>query len=253
MVLDGQKQEKVLVLVKALPHPGDSHGETVCCAGVTADHQWRRMYPIRFRHLDAQFNRWDWVTYQWSLPPHDTRKESRRVHEESIKVVGTLKRTEQASFLTQVFVSSTDEATEKGQSLALIRPLKPRFWYEKKTPSEIQHERLANERAARQTSFLDRELKALEPCPYRFKLDYMMPNGSERHSTCGDWETSAMFRNFRRNVGEQKALAQMTKIFNEDYPTKGMAIAMGTHSARRNQWLLVGLIRVDFSTQGLLL
>ncbi len=73
--------EKVPVLVKALPHAGKRHGEAVCCAGVTADGEWRRQYPIHFRKLQTQFSRWDWIEYDWITPTgEDRRAESRRVH-----------------------------------------------------------------------------------------------------------------------------------------------------------------------------
>ena len=54
-----------------------------------------------------------------------------------------------------------------------------------------------------------------------------------------------MFRNFQRGYGETGALEMMNKTFSVDYPEKGMAFAMGTHSRWPDQWLLVGVIRVD--------
>ena len=43
--------ERVVILVKAAPHPSRRYQETVCCAGVTTEGEWRRLYPVRFRHL----------------------------------------------------------------------------------------------------------------------------------------------------------------------------------------------------------
>ena len=78
-------RDRVLILVKALPHVGQRHGETVCCAGVTADGKWRRQYPIHFRRLKDQFKRWQWIEYYWIAPgPDDRRRESRRVQEDTI-------------------------------------------------------------------------------------------------------------------------------------------------------------------------
>ena len=37
----------------------------------------------------------------------------------------------------------------------------------------------------------------------------------------------------------------MEETFGEDYPRKGMAFEMGTHSRRPDQWLLVGVLRLD--------
>jgi hypothetical protein len=37
----------------------------------------------------------------------------------------------------------------------------------------------------------------------------------------------------------------MTQLFGEDYPTKGMVFAMGTHSLYPDIWLLIGILRLD--------
>jgi hypothetical protein len=239
-------RERVLVLVKALPHAGKLHGETVCCAGVTSDLQWRRQYPIHFRRLsDKQFKRWQWIDYDWVLPRDDRRPESRRVQEEMIIPGNQLARAERARFLEPLIVGSTDEAKAKGQTLALLRPRSPRFHWKRKTATEIAHERAAYKAAASQLSFMDKELEALEPCPYAFKFDYETADGVKHRATCDDWETSAMFYRFEKEFGVAGALTRMERTFNEEYPKKGMAFALGTHSRRPDQWLLVGVLRLD--------
>ena len=95
----GSGHEEVLILVKALPHVGERYGETVCCAGLTLDREWRRLYPIHFRRLrDNQFRRWQWIQYDWIAPgPNDRRRESRRVQEDTIKVDKMMPEKERAS------------------------------------------------------------------------------------------------------------------------------------------------------------
>src|SRR4051812_4574971 len=85
---------RVVVLVKALPQPSKSYGETVCCAGVTAAREWKRLFPVRFRHLsgDSSFSRWDWVDFQYRRPTKDGRAESCHVFEDSLAVGGELVR-----------------------------------------------------------------------------------------------------------------------------------------------------------------
>ena len=72
------KSSRVTILVKALPQPSKQYGETVCCAGVTREGHWKRLYPIRFRHLqDGQiFKRWNWVKFDYREPTRDKREES---------------------------------------------------------------------------------------------------------------------------------------------------------------------------------
>jgi hypothetical protein len=79
-----QQNSRAVVLVKALPQPSKTYGETVCCAGVTADGQWKRLFPVRFRHLrgDNSFSRWDWVRFGYRPPTRDKRVESCHVPEE---------------------------------------------------------------------------------------------------------------------------------------------------------------------------
>ncbi len=238
------------MLVKALPHVGKRHGETVCCAGVTAEGEWRRQYPVHYRRLDAEFSRWNWIEYDWIRPTgEDRRIESRRVQESTIRCVGKMPENKRARFLDAVIVPSCEAAAMRGQSLALIRPSKTKFWWKLKPTKQIAAEKAAYERAASQLSFLDSELAALSPCPYAFKFDYETSDGQFHRATCDDWETAATFYRWERRMGAEAALKAMAETFNEKYPAKGMAFAMGTHSLYPKVWLLVGVLRLDLVLQ----
>lgn len=239
----------MVVLVKALPHAGTKHGETVCCAGVTPHGEWRRQFPIHFRRLQDKFKRWDLIEYKYRFPKDDRRPESRRVQEDAISVVGAVSASERARLLSPIIVPSTIVARDRGQSLALIRPQNAIFRAIKKTAPELLAEQRAYREAANQGSFFDKELAALEPCPYAFKFTYSDEQGGAHESTCDDWETTAMFRNFSRQYGEEPAIAQMKQTFEKDYPARGMAFAMGTHSRYPDVWLLVGVLRLDVPDQ----
>jgi hypothetical protein len=242
--------EKILVLVKALPHAGKRHGETVCCAGVTESGEWRRQYPIHFRTLQNKFARWDWIEYDWIAPKGDDRRsESRRVQEDTIVVQSKMPERERASFLNPLVVPSTRAAAAQGKSLAIVRPRKSRFRWERKSENDLASERAAYKVAASQLSFLDQELAVLRPCPFAFKFDYETEDGVSHKATCDDWETAAMFYNFQKRKGAEGALQEMNRIFNQVYPSKGMVFAMGTHSRFPDVWLLVGVIRLDRVSQ----
>ncbi len=243
-------RERVVILVKALPHVGQKHGETVCCAGVTLDGEWRRQYPIHFRRLKDGFSRWQWIEYDWIAPgSDDRRKESRRVQEDTIKTLEIMPERDRANFLNPIIMNSTDEAASKGMTLALVQPKNVKFTYKKKTADQLDKERAAYQEAARQKSLFDADLNALEPCPYAFYFDWTDQDGKSHKATCDDWETAATFYRRRMNKGESEALISMNYTFGEEYPKKGMAFAMGTHSRRPEQWLLVGLIRLDQTAQ----
>lgn len=237
--------ERVLVLVKAQPHPGTKSDETVCCAGVTASGEWRRQYPIHFRRTNATFARWDWIKYECIIPKDDRRPESRRVQEDTIKVDGRMSKKEQARFLDRIAVESTEAAAAAGRTLALIRPTNSRFSWARKSDTRVESERKANEDAARQKTFFDHDIVALDPCPFEFRFKYDTQDGRSHDSKCGDWETSAMFFNLQHSFGESGALQRMNTVFNDEYPRNGMMFALGTHSRFPESWLLVGVIRAD--------
>lgn len=123
------QSSRAVILVKALPQPSRRYGETVCCAGITIDRKWKRLYPVRFRHLqgDQSFARWDWVSFKYNRPIRDTRSESCHVFEDSIAVDGKLPEKERPRLLNPLIVGSAKQAMDLGQSLALIRPRNTRF------------------------------------------------------------------------------------------------------------------------------
>lgn len=247
---EARKRERVLILVKAVPNPSTQHGETVCCAGVTPDRQWRRLFPIRFRQLteESKFNRWQWLSYEWRSPTTDRRSESRHVFEDTIAAADQMPTRERAEFLAPLVRPSAEAAAKDGHSLALVRPIETKFYWKEKSAAAIQEERDALGAVARQTSFIDKELAQLEPCPLDFRMKFRDASGSHDHS-CHDWETSATFWKLGRSHGTKGALAHLDRTYNEDYPARGMVVALGTMAKRQNQWLLLGIIRLDETTQ----
>ena len=153
--------EKTLVLVKALPEESSQYGETVCCAGLTPEGEWRRQFPIRYRNLSSKFKRWQWIEYNWRAPKNDPRPESRRVQEGSIVIVGEVPPSKRTDFLSPYIRISADEAKSRGETLTLMSR-KPKICLEEKTPERVESQRVAYARAASQGSFFDADLKALE-------------------------------------------------------------------------------------------
>lgn len=240
---------RVTILVKALPQPSKTYGETVCCAGVTTEGKWLRLFPVRFRHLkEASFSRWDWVRFQYERPKADRRHESCHVYEETIKKDGQLLGRERSALLEPLLVSSAQDAHEQGHSLALVRPRNTRFIYRAKKPADIEADREAYRRAARQTSFFDEELAALDPSPFEFKFRFDDAAGSHEYQN-GDWEAHAMFWRERQRTSEAEALRWMDGIFNDEYPRRGMVFALGNMAKRPQTWQLLGVLRLDEANQ----
>jgi hypothetical protein len=176
--------------------------------------------------------------------PRD-RAESCNVEENSIEVVGEMPRKERSRLLDPLIVPSVGEAARRGQTLALIRPTDARFSHRRKTAVALNEERAAYAEAARQGSLLDKELETLQPTPHEFKFHFR-DEEAEHTYTNGDWEAHAMFYNGRRRgKTEAEVQAWMDHVFNVEYPTNGMAFAVGNQAKRPHVWQLLGVVRLD--------
>jgi hypothetical protein len=248
---DFQGVSEATILVKASPHVGKKHGETVCCAGVNDNGEWLRLYPVTFRTLDQarQFRRWDRIRFRWEKPKDDPRPESLRVDHQSIEIIGELRQKERLNFLSRLEVTSISRVMTEGKTLALLRPRDLKFYIERKSDKDFNGEKQEfRDFAAQADLFNSAPLIPYDPCPYVFKYGYVIDDG-EREGTCQDWETDATFYNWSRHYGEVKALENMQRVFGDEYPRKGMVFAMGTHSRYPDTWLINGIIRLDEVTQ----
>ena len=250
------KKDKCLVLIKANPHLSSKYFETVCCAGVGEDGLWRRQYPVSFRILEdiQKFKRWSWIEYEYIEPTDDDRKESQKVQDNSIEIVGHAKQSTRKSALQRLTFASFDKPEENSDSLTLIRPTSSEFYWQERHPDELLKTANKHAQMANQMSLFSNDAKPLPQCPYSFHFRWTDEFGNEKNHTCDDWETSATFFNRRRHKrSEDLALESMSDTFNQEYPSKGMVLAFSTHKRRNWQWLLVGILRSDFPKSDLLI
>lgn len=237
---------EAIVLIKAAPVISSKNGETVCCAGLDLYGNWLRLYPVSFRVLDEskRFKRWDKVKFSWRRPSNDTRLESRYVNNQSLEIVGRIKRSERTNFLEKSVVYSLRREFEQGKSLALLKPDIIDFKIQRKSEKTIrEHQRGIDLFHAQDDMFIPRPSVPVKTCPYEFKYRYKTEDGL-REGTCQDWETEATFFNWRNLYGEKKALEMMQAQFGENLPRKGLYFAMGTHSQYPETWLINGLIQL---------
>lgn len=240
-------ETEAVVLIKAAPQVGDKHGETVCCAAVDLHGAWLRLYPVAFRSLEQgqKFGRWDRIRFRWRLPDDDRRIESRRVDQHTLAVGGQLKKSERQRFLAKLVVTSLAKEREAGRSLALLRPEILGFDVERKSDEDLQKETAKFAALRNQADlFNTKPIIPYQPCPYRFKYRYRTDDG-DREGTCQDWEMEATYFRWSRSLGEAEALARIGQTFGEEYPRRGMLLAMGTHSQYPDTWLINGVIRLD--------
>lgn len=240
-------EAEAIVIVKAVPHASKKHGETVCCAGIDLHGNWLRLYPVSFRSLDEgqKFGRWDRIRFKWKRPSDDLRIESRRVDQDSLEIVGEIKKAERQSFLSKLIVTSLEQERAAGRSLALLKARILDFKIEKRSDKDIASEtaRFATLHSQKNL-FNTKSIIPYHPCRYSFKYRYQTDDGT-REGTCQDWETEATFYNLEKRYGETQALAEIQRIFGEEWPGKGMLLAMGTHSLYPDIWLINGVVRLD--------
>lgn len=251
------QEDECFILVKAQPHRSSNYFETVCCAGIGRDGKWRRQYPVPFRILNQsqKFGRWQWIRYRYSTSPKDLRRESQKVVPETISLGEKLRQSERARFLNPLVRSSLGEADERGESLTMVRPIEFEFSWTKKKDEDVEAERAKHAHLANQLSIWDETARPLEPCPYEFAVNWTSEGGSKHRHIADDWESAQAYRNFERQYGESAALIALREKYL-DYFERGLVCAFSTHKRRnatfgsKNQWLLVGLIRLDRSPQG---
>lgn len=250
--------DEAYVLVKAAPRASRTHGETVCIAAVDRTGAWCRLYPVSFRDLtDAQrFGRWDHLKYRWRRPraTSDARLESRRVDASSIVIVGQLPAGQRDGLLNRIAVTGLKRERAEGRSLALLRSQIIDFRAVRRTAAELDEHRSVYAAIKAQTSLFDAvgRMISRDPCPYSFIYRYRDDDGLHE-GTCQDWETEATFFRRRSESSEEAALDWMQEKFGVEYPRDGMALAMGTHRHRPDQWLINGVIRMTETRQELLL
>lgn len=251
------QKDECLILIKAQPHRSSKYSETVCCAGVGRDRRWRRQYPVPFRNLNdwQKFSRWQWVEYSFVKPTDDNRLESQKVQPESLVSLGLMPKGERADFLAPLVRKSFQESDSLRESLTLIRPTSIKLSALAKSADELAYETHEHKKLADQLSMFDRPAEPLKPCRMQFRLDWVDGEGKSRSHECDDWETSAAFNRFERDFGEAKAIRELKWKYEEQYFKAGLVLGFSTHKRRNvehgtaNQWLLVGMIRLDETTQ----
>ena len=123
---------RILVLGKTYPSYSATYDELSCTGGlVDKSNAMVRLHPINFRDLPKaqQFSAWDWIEADIEKDTSDPRPESYRVKQQSIRIVGDVRKPVLRRDLlerTPQFFGSVEEmiAREKvdGTSLGVIRP-----------------------------------------------------------------------------------------------------------------------------------
>lgn len=200
---------RVLITVKTYPIPSKEYDELVCTAGVTADGQFARLYPINFRDLpySRQYRKYQWIEVDAEKhSERDARKESWRPDCDTLRTLGpkipTVKGNwdERAKFVLPLASRSMEELKDKQKadntSLGIFRPKEVRDLQVRKSSADWPPRFLEELKQRRlwETRGVTREPPRKVPWKfsYRFSCDDRRCNGN--HSMqIEDLEVGALY------------------------------------------------------------
>ncbi|MFG0227516.1 hypothetical protein [Achromobacter sp. 413638] len=253
------QRERILILAKTYPSPSASYIETSCVAGINANGEMRRLFPVPFRLLedDQQFSKWQWIDARVEKARGDHRPESFRID------IGTLACGEKVSthaewqprreWIRRIpqFEAFSELENWSGATKGSLALLKPRELtglsiVAARKAEWSEEEILKLTRARGQGSLLTEpearnEIAMLQKLPCDFYYEYLCADGSSIRHKIVDWEAGQLYRRCRRDYGSdcdevfrQKLLGLMQ--------AKDMMLLMGNQHRFQNQWLIISLI-----------
>lgn len=235
-------EETILVTVKTYPNISSKYVETVCTAGINERGEWRRLYPIRFRHLEGekQFKLYDRIKVRLEEHSSDGRIESRRPRTDTIQVLGRLTQWNlRYEWVQGTIVDSLKELEERGGSIGPVRVSRVMEWYWKDSPRDWTPKQL--EILKQQPLFDDEMPKALEKVPYEFRIRWLDGRGHEHDNLFMAWEVFETWRKYRFRYTQPLQVMKdkwMNDILSDD---RLLCFFMGNIAQRRNRFMVCGI------------
>lgn len=249
---------RVLITVKTYPIPSAKYDELVCTAGVSETGDFIRLYPIRFRDLpfSQQYRKYQWIEVDAEKHTgRDTRKESYRPREDTLRIVGERIGTndnwaERAKYALAKRAQSMEALYEQQKhdntSLGVIRP---REILDLEISADADDWKPQFKDALRQQRLWDDRTATHEPprkvpwkFHYRFRCDDSRCKGNHR-MMIEDWEAGALYWNCVDKGDspdeaaakvKQKFLGQMCAPAIDTHFFVGTILGHGT-------WVIIGI------------
>lgn len=258
-------KENIFILVKTEPVLSKKYFELVCTAGINAQGEWRRLYPIPFRMLekDLQYRKYQWIEIDILRNRKDPRIESYRPLDENIHVgdvVSTGERRDwqrRKDILSRVPVyEDLDEiiaaAKDNKLSLCVFKPAKITGFVIKKSSPNWDKSRLREFQLHKQQSELfsafQKVTQEIEKLPFDFSYCFEDIRGKEATLMITDWEIGQLYRNCvkRHNGNVERVLADVRKKYDDQFlRQKDLLFFLGTtqrfHFFAPNPFIIVGI------------
>jgi hypothetical protein len=245
------QQKRALIIGRASPEPSKTHLETVCTGGITEDGEVLRLYPIPLRYLQAgsQYKLWTWAKFDVQKNPSDKRKESYKVRDGSIEILGEITdKAERFSFLEKAIFRDRETLDlryrEDWTSIGIVEIEFVKFY------AQAVSKDWRKDKPYMRQALLYTERKPLEQLPFQMRLKFRCKNNPEcktHESALIGWEYMEAFRQFRTRYPSPEAAFdairnKLSSLFG-DQRKRAFAL-LGTHF-KYPAWMVAQLYFFD--------
>ena len=262
-------KKKVLITVKTYPTLSNKYDETVCTAGIDEDGNWIRIYPVPYRKLYTQYNKYQWIELDLIKRTKDPRPESLNpTNVDNIKLLNTLgtenswQERKKFIFKTKIYTNKKeiiDLAHDNKLSLVTFKPSKITGFNIKPTDREWPQEKveLIKSKAKQESLFEEaREFVLMPKIPYIFSYIFEDDEGVESKLMIEDWEAPQLYLNMmKKENDEEKACQAVKDKYMGFVKNKDIYLFLGTTyenhlKKNRNPFVITGVFYPPIKTQG---
>jgi hypothetical protein len=252
MATKGMVRETITVVTKTYPECSKKYGCLVCTAGINAQGEWRRLYPIPWalfwgKPPRLHFQKWDIISVPTRKKAQDPRQESYEVNpytiEQDLKVEGKIAEWDQRlRFLKPYLDIDLEMLRGSDHSLGLIKPKAIDDFLQKdrhKITDPDEELTVEKTEQAQQLLLPDFEPEVItksrippQSLPWLgFRFTCYGRNCKGHEMMCIDWEIQQLFRKVGLDKTREKALWMKER---------DLYFVVGT-TWRFRTWMIIGL------------
>jgi hypothetical protein len=205
-------KKRVLIVVRTYPVPATKSIEASCTAGITAEGEWIRLFPIPYRLMDQEkrFSKWQWIEVSALRATNDPRPESYKLNVDTTEpgeMVGPQDGWRARRQLIEPLRRPSMcriRAERDGRGyppLGFFRPHRINRLIIEPTDANWSQGQLDT---LRQSSLFDKApAQTLEKIPFDFSYELRCGDADCKGHTmmCTDWEMAQSYRSWRRTYG----------------------------------------------------
>ena len=224
------------MLGKTVPEPTNARlSHYVCSAGYSPEHGPVRLYPLGMQGTPRR-----WSTGLMPVHRHVANKDSRPeswLPDGAFGISGTMPPKDRRAVLEKFLVGGIAEANERRLSLAVMRPMKPRFVLVGNVGEDIEPS---------YNLFADGEaLKANERFEYCPRLKFATEDGlSNLRPQVRDWGIWELMRKNHREIGAMEHADREKWVGNALHISEKTLLLMGNFANHRTSWMIISALNV---------